>query len=65
MQKARLKVFVKKRIRPLFVVDIYNDVEKTIEDFKKDLNDNSKFTVEFGQVCFNRQLFRYLEVKYK
>lgn len=65
MQRAVLKVFIKGKIRPLFVVDIYNDVEKTIEDFKKSLNDSSKTIIEFGQISFDRSLFHHLEIIYK
>lgn len=65
MQKAILKVFIEKRIRPLFVAEIYDDVEKTLEDFHDQLNDPANFVIKFGQLTFKKSLYHHDEVTYK
>ena len=65
MQKAILKVFIEKRIRPLFVAEIYDDVEKNLEDFHKQLNDQNNFVIKFGQITFKKSLYHHYEVIYK
>lgn len=65
MQKAILKVFIEKKLRPLFVAEIYDDVEKTLEDFHKQLNDSANFVIKFGQITFKKSLYHHDEVIYK
>ncbi len=65
MQKAILKVFIEKRARPLFVAEIYDDVEKSLEEFHKQFNDPSNFIIKFGQITFKKSLYHHDEVIYK
>ena len=65
MQKTRLKVYIKGKIKPLFVADIYDDVNKTIDDFYGQLNDTSTVIVKFGQLAFDKKLFHHYEIKNK
>lgn len=65
MQKAILKVFIEKKFRPLFVAEIYDDVEKTLEDFHKQINDPANFVIKFGQITFKKSLYHHDEVIYK
>lgn len=65
MQKAILKVFIERKKKPLFEAEIYDDVEKTLDDFQKQLDDNTRFTIKFGQICFRKALFHHYEIYYK
>lgn len=65
MQKAILKVFIEKKIRPLFTAEIYDDIEKNLEDFHSQLNDPNCFVVKFGQLTFKKSLYHHDEVIYK
>jgi hypothetical protein len=65
MKKAILKVYVIKRIRPLFVAEIYDDVDKTVEKLIADLNDRSMSVITFGSITFKKELFKWLKVIYK
>ena len=65
MKKAILKVYIKKRLRPLFVAEIYDDVEKTVEDLKTKLNDRSINVISFGNITFAKDMFKKFEVIYK
>ena len=65
MKKAILKVYLIKRIRPLFVAEIYDDVDKTVEKLIADLNDRSVSVITFGSITFKKELFKWLKVIYK
>lgn len=65
MKKAILKLYVAKKLRPLFVADIYDDIEATINDLLNQLNDRSKFVITFGNLTFRREDFRLLKIFYK
>ena len=65
MQKATLKVFIEKKRRPLFVVEIYEEVEQTINEFHKQLNDENNFVIKFGQISFKKSLYHHDEIIYK
>lgn len=65
MQKAILKVFIENKRLPLFVVEIYDEVEKTLNEFHKQLTDENNFTIKFGGITFKRSLYHHDEVIYK
>ena len=65
MKKAILKLYVIKRVRPLFVAEIYDDVDKTVEKLIADLNDRSVSVITFGSITFKKELFKWLKVIYK
>lgn len=65
MKKAILKLYVKKRIRPLFVAEIYDDIDKTIDLLKAQLNDRSLYVISFGSITFAKDLFYKFEINYK
>lgn len=62
MQKTVLKVFIEQKRRPLFVVDLYDDVEKSIEEFEKQLENKDKFIIKFGSISFKKSLYHHHEV---
>lgn len=65
MQKAILKVYLIDSRHPLFSCEIINNVDETLTEFKKLINDKTLETIEFGQVCFKRSLFHHYELKFK
>lgn len=62
MHKITLKLFLEGEKEPLFECEIADDAEKMIKTLEKRLNDRSKDTVRFGQVCFKRSLFHHYEI---
>jgi len=65
MQKVILKVYIEKKLKPLFVAEIYDTVDETLENFQKQLNDNSKYIITFGRIAFKKSLFHHYEIIYK
>ena len=65
MQKAILKVFLVDSKKPLFQVDIYDNIEETIENFADQVSDETNFLVKFGEVAFKRELFHHYEYELK
>lgn len=64
MKKAVLKLYIKRRLRPLFVAEIYDDVESTIKDLIDTLNDTTNTVITFGNITFARELFKWLKIRY-
>lgn len=65
MKKAILKLYIIKRLRPLFVAEIYDDIDKTVEKLITDLNDRSLSVITFGNLTFKKELFKMFKVIYK
>lgn len=65
MQKIRIKLYLKGKKFPLFVCDIPSGSEIVLEDFKRDLKDETVKIVEFGQAAFAREEFSHYLIEYK
>ena len=65
MQKAIFKVYIKGKIKPIIKAEIYEEVEKTVEDFHNQLNDRTISVVSFGQLSFSKELYHHDELYYK
>ena len=65
MQKARIKLFLQNKMRPLFVCEIVDKVEESVQELETKINDKTKETVRFGPYCFKRTDFKYFEIEYK
>ena len=64
MSKATLKVWLTDSKKPLFAADIYDDIDKTIDDFANQVSDRGNFLVRFGSIAFKRELFHHYEIEY-
>ena len=64
MQKAKIKLYVRKKLFPLFECEITDDIEASLKELQDKLNDRSADTIKFGQICFKREDFRYFEIRY-
>lgn len=64
MSKATMKVWLTGSKKPLFAVDIYDDIEKTIDEFIEQVSARENYLVRFGSIAFRRDLFHHIEIEY-
>lgn len=62
MQKIVMKIYVKKRMLPIAVVDV--ESESAFESFIESVNSGEK-AIRFGQLAINSDEFRYATIEYK
>lgn len=65
MKKAIIKLYIEKKVAPLFIAEIYENVEETVNKLLADLNDRTLYVITFGNLTFKKELFRMLKVEYK
>ena len=64
MKKAVLKLYIKRRFRPLFVAEIYDDIQTTVDELIEKLNNTTNTVITFGNITFARELFKWIKIKF-